>query len=245
MTGAAPFSFHCVICINSFDLIDRPPVVLPCGHTFICELCSKRIDRCMECREPLFIKHNTWNHTTPQNDGQGYQGYTPRTPVSRRSAHANSSRYGTSQQPPQKKVEKIALPLPRNLVLISLMETASKRQLYHNANGNLMDDSSDTDNSIPNEDQVVLDSMDVLSSACGTYAVRDQDGLPLYKGSLGNGEITSKKPALILKYGQKVQVVDVHEGVYTLARNAGTVFANSSQLVKGKFRHFCSALFND
>jgi len=101
-----------------------------------------------------------------------------------------------------------------------------------------MDDSSDTDNSIPNEDQVVLDSMDVLSSACGTYAVREQYGLPLYKGSLDNGEITSRKPALILKYGQKVQVVDAHEGVYTLARNAGTVFANSSQLVKGKFRQF-------
>jgi len=101
-----------------------------------------------------------------------------------------------------------------------------------------MDDSSDTDNSIPNEDQVVLDSIDVLSSACGTYVVRERYGLPLHKSNSTNNlfrnaeDIMTSKPTLHLQFGQKVQIVDVHEGVYTLARNEGVMFANSSQLVK-------------
>src|SRR6056300_1362108 len=49
----APFSFHCTICFESLNLTDRAPVVLPCGHTYICELCAKRLDKCMECRKPL------------------------------------------------------------------------------------------------------------------------------------------------------------------------------------------------
>ena len=48
-----PFSFHCTICYEFLHPIDRPPMILPCGHTHICFDCSKRLDRCMECREPL------------------------------------------------------------------------------------------------------------------------------------------------------------------------------------------------
>jgi hypothetical protein len=36
---ASPFSFHCIICIEEFDQRDRYPVVLPCGHTYVCNQC--------------------------------------------------------------------------------------------------------------------------------------------------------------------------------------------------------------
>lgn len=61
----APFSFHCTICYEFLNRSDRSPVVLPCGHTYICELCANRLDRCMECRESLFRSEDRL--PTPKN----------------------------------------------------------------------------------------------------------------------------------------------------------------------------------
>mmetsp|Transcript_32562 Transcript_32562/g.36074 ORF Transcript_32562/g.36074 Transcript_32562/m.36074 type:complete len:791 (+) Transcript_32562:348-2720(+) len=58
-------SLHCTICFESFNLTDRTPVVLPCGHTFLCLPCSKRLTKCMECRTPLFFNNYTTNTATP------------------------------------------------------------------------------------------------------------------------------------------------------------------------------------
>ncbi|KAG7362236.1 zinc finger C3HC4 type domain containing protein [Nitzschia inconspicua] len=55
-SSASQVSLHCIICYEQFDLKDRHPVVLPCGHTYVCVVCAKRLKKCMECREPLF-----WN----------------------------------------------------------------------------------------------------------------------------------------------------------------------------------------
>jgi hypothetical protein len=136
------------------------------------------------------------------------------------------------------------LPLPRNLVLISLLETASKRHAtLLGGKINLMDTYSDTDNSITNEEDAVLDSIDALSSPCGTYIVKERYGLPVYTGNSTNPETMddtnqaktkATKPTKILSYGQKIQVVDIQDGMYQLARDEGLVFANSTQLVKGK-----------
>jgi hypothetical protein len=57
----------------------------------------------------------------------------------------------------------------------------------------------------------------------GSTTIDSQDGIEI---GLGN------KPVMVLVHGQRIQVVDVHEGVYRLARNEGVVFANSMQLVK-------------
>ncbi|KAL7463213.1 hypothetical protein ACHAXS_003590 [Conticribra weissflogii] len=46
-----PFSLHCTICYDAFHPVTRPPIVLPCGHTYICEDCGKRLTKCMECRK--------------------------------------------------------------------------------------------------------------------------------------------------------------------------------------------------
>jgi len=47
------FSFHCIICFETFNHTVRYPVVLPCGHTCVCHPCAKRLTRCMECRTKL------------------------------------------------------------------------------------------------------------------------------------------------------------------------------------------------
>lgn len=110
----APFHFHCIICFDAFNLEDRPPVVLPCGHTYLCEPCSKRLKRCMECRTPLFQTttqtaqgggptvplgmerrgSNGAMNNTPVSAFRSPSSPTPNTPVNRRYQPSPSYRYG-------------------------------------------------------------------------------------------------------------------------------------------------------
>ena len=46
-------SFHCIVCYNVFDSEINYPVVLTCGHTYVCVNCAKRLIKCMECRISL------------------------------------------------------------------------------------------------------------------------------------------------------------------------------------------------
>lgn len=226
-----------------------------------------------------------------------YPSNAPGTPVSRRQRQQIqklAARYGTSppqQQPPKRtEPQQVALPLPKNLVLLELMEAAEKRNQHSLAtfahlNGSpstsLIDDS---DHSGPEMDEEhVLNSIDILSSTCGTYVVKDRCGLAVHslsaasinfqdegmdidlfissssfesgshlgrsgsskKGkwrgpnrskSYGSGSNTMNmlpsKPTRMLVYGQKVQIVEVKNGVYRLARNQGLIFAEPMQLVK-------------
>jgi hypothetical protein len=228
-----------------------------------------------------------------------YPSNAPGTPVSRRQRQQIqklAARYGTSppqQQPPKRtEPQQVALPLPKNLVLLELMEAAEKRNQHSLAtfahlNGSpstsLIDDS---DHSGPEMDEEhVLNSIDILSSTCGTYVVKDRCGLAVHslsaasinfqdegmdidlfissssfesgshlgrsgsskKGkwrgpnrskSYGSGSNTMNmlpsKPTRMLVYGQKVQIVEVKNGVYRLARNQGLIFAEPMQLVKGE-----------
>ena len=107
---------------------------------------------------------------------------------------------------------------------------ASARRLHPIAN--LMDD-NDSECSIPDDDrEIVLSSIHALSSSSGTYAIRERYGLPVYSSM--DGRMKPNKPIKVLNYGQKVQIIDVEDGVYKLARSKGVIFANSAQLVKGK-----------
>lgn len=42
-----------MICFEEFDTHTNYPVVLPCGHTYVCVACANRLDKCMECRISL------------------------------------------------------------------------------------------------------------------------------------------------------------------------------------------------
>jgi hypothetical protein len=128
--GESAFSFHCMICFEEFHPEERFPVVLPCGHTYVCSACANRLDKCMECRMPLYTT------VRPPAPGRGGGG-APHPPGGRPSAAASSSSWSNARsgrvaapspteaalpspqhQPPIKK----RLPLPKNVVLLSLIE---------------------------------------------------------------------------------------------------------------------------
>jgi Zinc finger, C3HC4 type (RING finger) len=131
MAQESSFSFHCMICFEEFHPEERFPVVLPCGHTYVCNACANRLDKCMECRMPLYTI------ARPPSRGAGAplpgeRGATVSS-SSRSSSWANgrSGRGGSggpmgsptdpsmpSPHPPVKK----RLPLPKNVVLLSLIE---------------------------------------------------------------------------------------------------------------------------
>jgi Zinc finger, C3HC4 type (RING finger) len=148
-------SLHCIICYEEFDLKDRHPVVLPCGHTYVCIVCAKRLKKCMECREPLF-----WSPPRPPNNNNNLHHLPhrspahPRYPPTRTVARMSAARYSPSPQtPPHPSMatattstsatsgttttgannnaaaaeEPQPLPLPKNLVLMEMIE-AKERQ---------------------------------------------------------------------------------------------------------------------
>jgi Zinc finger, C3HC4 type (RING finger) len=172
------FSFHCMICFEEFDnTSSRYPVVLPCGHTYVCNTCSDRLEKCMECRTSLYMtfspselynnnhSNNTnsnsnnnssnnsilsSNHNINNASSSSSSSYVP-TSLSRTStwtsARAGGStrngppnqyqQYHLNQQqqqlptnnyykkpPPPPPVIKKRLPLPKNVVLLALIEAS-------------------------------------------------------------------------------------------------------------------------
>lgn len=162
-------------------------MVLPCGHTYVCLSCTKRLKRCMECREPLFIPAARHSASSNNNNNSGYP-----------SSSAATGRFSPgTQQPstPTKQSKPVAptipLPIPKNVVLLALMEAAERQQSKpkeknhqqhaHPYDEALPDDEDETDDEEEayNLDHIIT-GMATLSGPCGTYAVRDRDGLPLY-----------------------------------------------------------------
>jgi Zinc finger, C3HC4 type (RING finger) len=146
--AAALIPFHCVICFDEFNLADRVPMVLPCGHTYVCHRCTQRLSRCMECREPLFLSvpssaFAAHTNNNPAAGGAGGGGrYSPLSLPSSSTAGGTSNHhhhhpYGSHQNPPPPHhhstpppaMVKIPLSIPKNVVLISLMEAAQRQVL--------------------------------------------------------------------------------------------------------------------
>jgi len=165
-------SLHCTICFESFDLEERYPVVLPCGHTFICSQCSQRLDKCMICRTPLFIT----SATQQQKNIEAGVGISDRSSYQR-----PSMRYSSSlQQQQQRRIQlqraecaaqqksKQPLPIPKNLVLISLIESTQKMDKRH------CDDDND------NEEEELREGIRNFAGSHGTFVVRSSEGLRLH-----------------------------------------------------------------
>lgn len=179
-----------MICFEEFHPDERYPVVLPCGHTYVCNLCGDRLDKCMECRTPLFI-------TVPRNQANLTSSRTPS--------------YRTPRQPPSPPMPAVKkrLPLPKNVVLLSLIEAtelatedatkseASPRNHKSDVNDNNNKSSEAAHHqSLPptSEDNpvtVIVDADDLEEeriklgtsmavSVAGTYAVTDPKGLPIF-----------------------------------------------------------------
>jgi hypothetical protein len=209
-------ALHCVICFEEFSLKERPPVVLPCGHTYVCLVCSKKIKRCMECREPLFwtppppansnmnkgptggaMNNHNFNHNTRYGAGGGAAGVRRGLGSSyqqQQQHHYQSMQQHHHQQPPLfpgKPQEPLPLPVPKNLVLLEQIEAAERQALIlKNAAAVAAAAASGpkgTRNKFPtnkedDDDDEEVDDFSRLATisvtdACGTYAVRDPQGL--------------------------------------------------------------------
>lgn len=196
----------------------------------------------MECRTSLFIKPpapQINGVSTPSSVG-GWAQPAPSTPISPRNRSTYSThreRYNPHhhQSTPIKKpvpVELIPLPIPKNHVMIALMEAAEQRQRA------IIDENSDSDSDVEDyeDDNTVLTGIEALSSVCGTYVVRDNKGLAVFERN--PHDLTLKKvpsyftPPPMIHYGQRVQVVGMENDVYKLARNEGYLVADGTQLVK-------------
>ena len=217
----------------------------------------------MECRTSLFIQNNQHQkpaHNTPSWIGNAGNANAPSTPIPisprdryepthskhrKRETHyaQNHNIHQTitpSKKQPLQSVEPIPLPIPKNHVMISLMEAAQRKERAL-MNKNIRQDSYsyDSDRDENDDIQYVLDGIEVISSSCGTYVVKDNEGLAVFPGNpidMAIKRVPSyfKSPPMV-RFGQKVQVAAMIEhGVYKLARNEGYIVANETQLAKGK-----------
>lgn len=256
--AAAVIPFHCVICFEEFNLGLRFPVVLPCGHTYVCNPCARKINRCMECREPLFLRPDNVPKTPPTNSHRGGPPLYPQGRYHQAPASPVPATSASHHEP-------IPLPLPKNIVLMSMMEAAERQQREDERNkikeeknkqvdendDSSSSSSSSTDDDDDEEDEMydlnrIISGMVTFSGPCGTYAVKYSEGLAVLphhpeKHCKSETDADANKeqneatpePFTIVK-GQTVQVVNFQDGVATLARGAGYIVATSSQLVKGE-----------
>ena len=251
-SAAAEVSLHCVICFEEFSLHERPPVVLPCGHTYVCIVCAKRLKKCMECREPLF-----WTPPHPKGPlptlNMNTRSPAPRyAPRGRYSPGPQTPPHPSYSAPPPHKEEPVPLPLPKNTVLMDMIESAERQnRLLEQSKNEPVDKYESHENKDDDESTSLLNptlaGMSAFVGACGTYAVRESLGLAVLPFDPNKQHQTEEKKAELveekkaeepkepftIQEGQTVQVVGVDEGVYQLARGAGFIVATVNQLVKG------------
>jgi len=137
--ASSAFSFHCMICFEEFDPENNYPVVLPCGHTYVCINCANRLDKCMECRTPLTIKTEIpppppAGQTTPEiHHKENHPQHVRMSPALQRRQQLVQNRYGRHPIPahgditppkPTAQVVTQRLPLPKNAVLLSLIQAS-------------------------------------------------------------------------------------------------------------------------
>lgn len=243
-TAAGVIPFSCIICFDEFTTDTRPPMVLPCGHTFVCLPCSKRLKRCMECREPLFLPRQPQQQQQPQTPNR----YSSTSGSTSSNSNGNNRRYSPVQhhhhqyyQPPSTPPPPLApaapLPIPKNVVLLAMMEAAERQQAAVRREGDDEENQDDDD-----EEQFdlngIIGGMVTFAGPTGTYIVRESTGnlavVPTDPRIAEHEEKKQEEP-IALQEGQRVQVVDFEDGVARLARDEGFIVANSSQLVKGVY----------
>lgn len=181
-TPVSALSFHCMICFEEFHHADRYPVVLPCGHTYVCNVCAERLDKCMECRTLL-----TWSIPVPSASRPNVATAKIRTGWSTSGRTGGRGRTvqgrgegGRGEVPP---MEKKRLPLPKNVVLLSLMEAtelASEMEQTRTRIDSLLEEDIEDENDIFDEEEKIKVSTSLTIGACGTYIVSEKMGLEVY-----------------------------------------------------------------
>lgn len=125
--------------------------------------------------------------------------------------------------------------------MIAMMEAARSRMVsdIDNQEANDNDDNeNEGEEEIEAQARRMLSGMEALSGPCGTYAVKEDDGLavlpfdPRKRNTPSDASLKNAKDPFNLVKRQNIQVVEVGDGVYKLARDGGYVVASDSQLVK-------------
>lgn len=150
------------------------------------------------------------------------------------------------------------------------MMEAAERQASERTNSvnECQDDTNGSMNASDEDEEYdlnqIISGMATLSGPCGTYAVKESEGLTLItpdqpaqlnkaESSLAgeepkldvsaSGDSIEIKEVNALEKGQTVQVVSFENGMAILARGAGYILANPWQLVKSKSVYFMQELF--
>jgi hypothetical protein len=180
-----------------------------------------------------------------------YGRYSPQQQQQQQPLNNNNT---NTQQHHQQQPHLIALPIPKNVVLLDMMQAAdrqSKEAAQHASNNMDDDDAYNLD--------AIISGMSTFTGPCGTYAVKqdlcvvatdprtkqtnaDDDVQQQPRVEQQADESSSESPvapSVSLRVGQTVQVVSLEDGVAKLARGAGYIVATSSQLVKGTYLYLC------
>lgn len=248
---SSQITFNCVICFEEFDHEERFPMVLPCGHTYVCAICSKRLKRCMECRCPLTMKVEEKVNEPESPSSVRFNN----RPMLRSSAgqYRRHSFVGTTRKEPQSVItsKEIPIPLAKNIVLLALIDSAkhekeAKQNLLQNSCGNNPDENG------KNEQDIINEGIHAFVDPCGTYVVTAEAGMMVYKekpeesdrqlllipslDSIESHISTSSNLGKLIPYRQTLQIVDVdyESNIGKLARNEGFVRMNPERLRKSK-----------
>ena len=227
---SVPFSFHCTICFEQLNLTNKAPVILPCGHTYICEECAQSLDECVKCNRILTQWEVKKKPSTVQPQTNNTKGRRPRR----------------QQQPPPPPPR---LPIPKNHALMCLIEVTQKQHAIDRR-----EDETDYD------DFVLQGLQQRMGHTSGTYVVKEKNGLIVQPwkrkksdnntrdstdGSdnsdnsiVNNGRRSSSvvipQEGYRLQYGQTVQINMFEHGIAKVVKDTGFILASRYQLVKGK-----------
>jgi len=193
--------FHCSICFENFDSKERYPVVLPCGHSFVCVCCAKQLTRCMECRQSLY--HQRMTPSIVQREPRALNVHRRNSVTARGSSHQQSLGANCATQSLKKG---FLLPMPKNLLLLSLMEIADYSGDGKCTNGHTTDVFHEV-------------ATNTLASECGTYVAIAKEGLDVVRSIPIDFDDDSEETALgEMNIGNDENYVDAK------ARNAIKLF---------------------
>lgn len=168
-----------MICYEEFDPNNRYPVVLPCGHTYVCAECANRIDRCMECRTSVFEEPAITSCNTEIMSAPSRGRSNPRSAYSRPGRRlASVTSHDTQNGAKPDNLPKKRLPLPKNVVLMSLMHATELASTTAEDHHNLLKQTLSDDEG-EDEDEKIARITEIAAGACGTYAVASKKGLQI------------------------------------------------------------------
>lgn len=208
-----------------------------------------RIDKCMECRQSLFAPEEPKSiMRTPYSRGSNASYSFTEARSGRRPSNVHNNINEISERSIVPKP--IRLPLPKNMVLMSLIESSemTKVSSYKTPQTIMLSSGFKGDNNEEEDDRILMGT-DMTTSTCGTYVVRKKQGLKLVQ-QITEDQIcpvdsswktdvdsimknASHESSTVINYGDRVQVVNIVDKWAKLARGYGYVYLeNVSDLVK-------------